>query len=324
MQKSGQAAYLEAIAGLCPPLRFRLQKRDASCAERTFEIRLMADVPPLLNIAGKMERWGSPVTKQELEESLIFLCQRSVHTHQWELSQGFLSLPGGHRAGIAGHAIYGADGTVQSVRNVTAIVIRISREIPGIALALIQRIFSHGVCGTLLVGAPGSGKTTLLCDMAKSLASGAVSGIAAVAIVDERGELSRAALGCCLLEGYEKADGILTAVRSLSPQVIFCDEIGSRRDVEAVQWALNSGVSVVATIHARDKEELLRRQAGRMLLLSGAFEKVVFLGTVPVPSTVREVCNGYELESFLRHSADGSQLCRNWNFDRKAAASTSH
>ncbi len=67
------------------------------------------------------------------------------------------------------------------------------------------------------------------------------------------------------------------ALRSLSPQVMICDEIGSEADVQAVRSCVHSGVRVIAAVHAADREEATARPAVRELLKTGAFEQLVFL-----------------------------------------------
>ncbi|MBS1382438.1 MAG: hypothetical protein HPZ89_09390, partial [Oscillospiraceae bacterium] len=128
------------------------------------------------------------------------------------------------------------------------------------------------------------------------------------AVVDERGELSGFCDGCCVLRGYEKGAGMLLAIRSLAPQVILCDELGTLQDVEAVSQALHSGVAVVTTIHAGSREELLRREAGRRLLASGGFETVILLGESPHPGVIREVFSVDELIETSGIAFAGGQL----------------
>ena len=82
---------------------------------------------------------------------------------------------------------------------------------------------------------------------------------------------------CDVFDSYKKSDAIIQAVRSMSPDVIVCDEISTIKDVDAVSLALNSGVSFIATLHADNENELMRRPIAKNLLKSGAFSSVVFL-----------------------------------------------
>ena len=116
---------------------------------------------------------------------------------------------------------------------------------------------------------------------------GEAAPIRKVAVVDERGELAGTCIGvpqndlglCCdILDGYPKAEGILQAVRTLSPDIVVCDELGSMEDVAAVEQGLNAGVTLVSSIHAGSAEELLHRKQAVRLLETGAFGTVAFWG----------------------------------------------
>ena len=68
-----------------------------------------------------------------------------------------------------------------------------------------------------------------------------------------------------VLRGYPRAKGIEIATRTLSPEVIFCDEIGSAEEAKAILSAQNSGVPLIATAHADSRETLFRRPNIRIL-----------------------------------------------------------
>ncbi|HWP52406.1 MAG TPA: ATPase, T2SS/T4P/T4SS family [Clostridia bacterium] len=322
---SGRAAFMQAVASLSENYRKRLSALPDTLCENAQELRLIMGACPQLRVNNRaltLRDW-LPITEQELSQCYVSLCGQAVHSHQRELAQGYLTLAGGHRAGFAATAVYGGDGALMSLRSVNAIVLRIAREYRGVADRLLHEAFSDGVCGLLIAGAPASGKTTVLRDLAVSLASGAVNGCDRVVVVDERGELSGFCHNCCVLSGYDKGDGLLMAVRNLSPQVILCDELGTQQEVAAVIHALNCGVSVITTIHAGDRQELTSRPAGKQLLGSGAFNKVAVLSEFPHPSSIREV---YSVDDLAAHNgADpaGAQLLDWWDLSRRTV-STAH
>ena len=126
----------------------------------------------------------------------------------------------------------------------------------------------------------------MLRDLARQLAGGSRDGYRKVAVVDERGELGSAVQGglqndlgvsCDLLNGYPKAQGILQAVRVLSPEYIICDELGGNDDAQAVEAGMFSGAVMIATVHAGSREELLQRPVCRRMLETGAFGYVALL-----------------------------------------------
>lgn len=274
----------EAVGQLPETLRWQFVNEVSEQVTYVNEIRLTANNPPiLLTDRGKLTL-SSITSPSLLSDSVLSLTDGSLHTHQRELATGYLSLKGGHRAGVAGTAVYDINGQIKAVRNISAIVLRISHSFNLMTASLYTQLFGNGLCGVLVVGEPCSGKTTLLKNIASKLAKEYT-----VAVVDERGELCENLEGVCVLKGYNKAQGMMMAVRSLSPQVIICDEIGDIADVEAVVTALNCGVSVVTSIHARSKSELCRRKAGELLLNTRAFDKAVFLSKIPTIGTIREV-----------------------------------
>ncbi len=316
----GRAAFNQAVASLSENIKKKLSGLPDALCENAQELRLIAGACPQLRVNNRsvaLRDWP-PVTAQELAQCYITLCGQAVHSHQRELAQGYLTLPGGHRAGFAATAVYGGDGQLMNLREINAIVLRVAREYRGVADKLLREAFGGGICGLLIAGAPASGKTTVLRDLAVSLSNGAINGCDRVVVVDERGELGDFCHGCCVLLGYDKGDGLLMAVRNLSPQIILCDELGSEREAAAVVYALNCGVSVITTIHAGSKAELLNRPAGRLLLGSGAFDKVAILSEFPHPSSIREVFSVDDLASHHGAGPAGAQLLNWWDLSRRA------
>ena len=167
--------------------------------------------------------------------------------------------------------------------------IRVARQVYGAANELLSRIGQDISKGLLIAGPPSCGKTTLLRDLARQLATGAGGIPKKVAIIDERGELAgtycgipQNDLGLCsdILDHYPKGEGMIQAVRALSPQFIFCDELGGQEDLEAVQQGLHAGAAMISTIHAGNIDDLLRKKQGQTLLQSQAFGYVAMMDAV--------------------------------------------
>ncbi len=223
--------------------------------------------------------------KADIEESFRNICSYSIYSHQNEIKNGYITLCGGHRVGISGTAVF-REGAISGMRDISSINIRIAREIPGAADEIFRLLKSSIYSGLLLAGAPASGKTTILRDIARQLSGGVCGDIKKVTVVDERGELAgtymgvpQNDLGICsdILDGYPKADGIMQAIRSMSPEFIICDELGGNDEVNAVTQCLNAGVSMITSIHAGSIEELLKREQAAALLKTGAFGSVAML-----------------------------------------------
>ena len=242
------------------------------------EIRLRAGRQSVaVDIFGGMRVCSPPLTAEELSDCFAEICRYSVFSFEEEIAQGFVTLDGGHRVGICGTAVT-KNGSVTSFKDISGLNIRIAHQIRGCADGLYKQVFSDGLHSLLLAGRPLSGKTTVLRDLARLLGEHH-----RVVLIDSRGELSASVRGTPSFDiglntdalcGCEKSAGIMLAIRSLSPEVMICDEIGN--DAEAVEQAMFCGVKLIASAHASGVAELKNRAATRGLL--PLFERVAVLG----------------------------------------------
>lgn len=257
------------------------------------------------NLSVKIVPHPFTVTETEFQEVLDKITDYSFFSHTEEILNGFITLPEGHRIGICGSALYN-NGALSGMADINTLIFRIARKIDGVSSSLIKTIFEGGLKGTVIAGEPSSGKTTLIRDMAVQLSSGATGKSYSVALIDERYEIAgrkRAGNTFEILSGFKKATGILQAVRTLSPNVIICDELGSVAETKAVISGFNSGVPVITTIHASDLKECVNKPQLRMLAKHAAFEYLVLLEGRDAPSKIKKIMKRNELEYEMdRHS----------------------
>ena len=259
------------------------------------EIRLRAGQPILL-MTGQGEwtilrdgslsanyRYGVRIPMAELSEILDYLCGSSVYAYEEELKKGYLTVPGGHRIGLGG-SVSLENGLVKTYRYISSMNIRVAHEIKGAADWVYPYLHtdSSQFYNTLIISAPGLGKTTLLRDIVRHASNEGFQ----VCVIDERSEVAGCYMGLAqndlglrtdVLDNCRKAEGMMMAVRTMSPAVIAVDEIGSVEDVQAVRAVLRSGCSIVATVHGEAVEDIRKKPAMSALIEERVFERCIVL-----------------------------------------------
>ena len=286
-------------------------EKTAACQHRLQEIRLRADRPILICKDGReffLDENGDftddnsrakCVSASEIRRLLEHICSYSLYAFEEELRQGFLTVSGGHRIGIAGQAVL-QGGAVQNIRNISFLNIRISHQIPGAADSVMPYMYrGEELCSALVVSPPGCGKTTLLRDLIRQVSDGNPYGAGrTVGVVDERSELGGSFCGIPqndlgmrtdVLDACPKEQGMFLLLRSMSPQVIAIDELGSEGELQQLRRAQACGCRILATVHGEDMEDVERRFEAGQEVWERLFDLCILMDKKDGKCRVREI-----------------------------------
>lgn len=311
-----------SIIQLFPDTYRKLFKETVDHAEHLNEIRLRAEKPIIIVLNGEeyfLTKCGAftrdakiaeTIGQQGLDTILNHICSYSIYAYEDEIRQGFLTVQGGHRIGVSGHAIMRTEGEIKNMKYISFLNIRISHQILGAADSVLPFLYENRkICNTLLISMPGIGKTTLLRDIVRQVSDG--NGYAkgmTVGVVDERSELAGCFKGVAqndlgirtdVLDACPKALGMMMLLRSMAPKVIAVDEIGGKQDEEMIRQVTRCGVHVLATIHGSGMEDLKSSALGRSLMEEKIFERYIVLDREEQRKVKKTIYNKEFLKCFV-------------------------
>ncbi len=228
----------------------------------------------------------------------------SMYTLEEELRQGYITVSGGHRIGLAGKVIL-ESGKVKAIRDVSSFNIRIAREKLGAANQLLPYVYKGKWLHTMVIGPPHAGKTTLLRDLARLVSTGEQKlGIKPVktGIVDERSEIAGCVHGIPqltlgprvdILDACPKAAGMMMMIRSMSPEVLIVDEIGKSEETSAIIEAANAGITLMMTTHGNSLAEITKRPSLIPIIEAGIFQRYITMSGKSGPGTITAIEDAY-------------------------------
>lgn len=255
------------------------------------EIRLRVNKPIAIKMSSRILVTNHIVSTEEIKETFEKICENSIYSYKRQICEGFITLPSGHRVGITGNCVF-ENGQVVNVNYISSLNFRIAREKKNCSNEIIKYIINNRekqIYNTLILSRPGGGKTTILRDIIRKISDGIQEYNflgKTCGIVDERGEIAAMSKGIPqndvgiltdVIDNISKAKGMNILIRSMAPEVIACDEIGSKEDVEAINYAICSGVKGIFTAHGENLEELLLNPELKKLLDKFIIERIIFL-----------------------------------------------
>jgi len=245
------------------------------------EIRVRVNRPIILKFNNELKKLEYIITTEDILRILEYITENSMYSYQKQICEGYITLRGGHRVGISGNVVVENDKVI-NINYIYSLNFRISKEIIGVANEISKYIYENGnVNNTLIISSPGAGKTTILRDLIRILSEYKTTGV-----VDERGEIAamyknipqnNLGLQVDILNNIPKSIGMKMLIRSMAPEVICADEIGTKEDIEAIKYAVTSGVKGIFTAHGDSIESITHNPILRELINSNLIENIIIL-----------------------------------------------
>lgn len=321
MDKKAYHDFSYIVSYISPRLQKYLNKINEEIISKIQEIRIRCDRPiviitdigsSFLTVNGNLSSLLSfncvIPTENDISDTISKMCDYSIHSFNEDMAKGFITLPNGARVGLSGEAVYDKN-IIKGIKDIDGLNIRFPHFVSNLSDKLIKYVFKENLSNLLLVGPPSSGKTTVIKDLIYQLSSGVNGKSYKVCVIDERKEIvssqkdaSKIGPNTDVLSGFTKSSGISMAVRSLSPEIIVCDEIGDN-EIDAIINTMNCGVSFIYSLHAKNYNELRAKNIFNILLSNSCIDYIAFLKTSHTPGVI---------DYILKHDVKSDEIIFNY------------
>ena len=265
--------------------------KNTQIKEEAQEIRIRVERPIIIKLRNLDVMIEYKINQSEILQILERICENSIYAYKRQICEGYITIKGGHRIGLTGSAVI-ENGEIINIKYVTSLNFRIARQVLNCSNKILGQVLNlkeQTIFNTLIVSPPGKGKTTILRDAIRRISNGIeelnFKG-KTCGVVDERGEIAAMYRGIPqndvgirtdVIENITKSKGMKILIRTMSPEVIACDEIGTKEDAEAISEALISGVKGIFTMHGSNLEDIKSNPQINKLIEEKKIEKIIFI-----------------------------------------------
>ena len=272
-------------------LEILMNEKNLKIEENIEEIRIRINRPIILKLRNQDICINYIVTEKDIMQTLEKLCENSLYAYKKQIAEGYITVKGGHRVGITGTGVVEEEKII-NLKYISSLNFRIAREVKGCSKNILKEIINqkdNTIYNTIIVAPPGKGKTTMLRDIVRNISNG-IQELSFTGkncgLIDERGEIAACYRGIPqkdvgirtdIIENVSKEKGIMMLIRSMAPEVIACDEIGSSQDVQAIEKAVISGVKGIFTKKRKSIYDVKNNKEINKLLEKNILEKIIFI-----------------------------------------------